>query len=68
MSDEAHELGLLYLDHRSEPRHRVLGYMWILIAVKDGDTEAVADVKRFRSQLSPDERREAAKLAEEWPK
>jgi len=59
-------LGSCYSTGRGVAKNEVAGYKWVLLAAAQGEETAKKNIPAFESMLSPDQRAEGQRLAQEW--
>ena len=59
-------LGGCYFTGRGVAKNEVEGYKWVLLAAAQGEETAKKNIPAFESMLSPAQRAEGQRLAQEW--
>ena len=59
-------LGLAYFDGRGLPQDSIMGYMWLSIAVNNGQALAAEHLDTVAKKMIPADVSKAQRLAREW--
>jgi len=65
-ADAQHNLGVMYAVGKGTPRDYVEAYMWLSLAVAQGDEEVRGHFDSIERQITPDQIAEAQKRAAAW--